>query len=290
MEREQQLLRQEVERMHKFAKQIADCLKAKAEGKGIDNIEGSDLEELKIWSEIIKNIVCYDKDYKIIEEMDEEKEKDKEDEKYFIKMLKEEYGMEDEEEARRYYRGQPRSRTSGRFMSRGDGRRSNVGGRRGYEEHPMYFPEVYNPMEYMRDMDRDGMGRMYYSDGVQTSGVNTGSRSTSGQSGNYGGENTGNTSGGNVRGYSDGYNDGMKDGESRGRSQSESQYDRNRRGYQEAKEMHKDNSAEGKQAKMRELEKYMKSISEDLTEAIEGASPEEKSMLKSKLQTLAAKV
>ena len=82
----------------------------------------------------------------------------------------------------------------------------------------------------------------------------------------------------------------MKDGESRGRSQSESQYDRNRRGYQEAKEMHKDNSAEGKQAKMRELEKYMKSISEDLTEAIEGASPEEKSMLKSKLQTLAAKV
>lgn len=41
---------------------------------------------------------------------------------------------------------------------------------------------------------------------------------------------------------------------------------------------------------MKELEKYMKSLSEDLTEAIEGASNEEKTMLKSKLQTLVQKI
>ena len=58
--------------MHKFAKQIAECLKSKVEGKGIDNLNLSEVEELKAWSEIIKNIVCYDKDYRIIEAMDKE--------------------------------------------------------------------------------------------------------------------------------------------------------------------------------------------------------------------------
>lgn len=45
--------------MHKFAKQIAECLKSKVEGKGIDNLNLAEVEELKAWSEIIKNIVCY---------------------------------------------------------------------------------------------------------------------------------------------------------------------------------------------------------------------------------------
>lgn len=63
-----------------------------------------------------------------------------------------------------------------------------------------------------------------------------------------------------------------------------------RRSYMEAKEMHSDNTPESKQAKMRELEKYMRSLSDDLTEAIDGASNEEKTMLKSKLATLAQKI
>ena len=41
---------------------------------------------------------------------------------------------------------------------------------------------------------------------------------------------------------------------------------------------------------MRELEKYMQELSGDITEMIGDASPEEKNMLKSKLQTLATKV
>lgn len=42
--------------MHKFAKQIAECLKSKVEGKGIDNLNLSEVEELKAWSEIIKTL------------------------------------------------------------------------------------------------------------------------------------------------------------------------------------------------------------------------------------------
>lgn len=283
--------------MHKFAKQIADCLKAKVEGMGIDNINGADLEELKAWSEIIKNIVCYDKDYKIIEEMDKAKEEDEKDEKHFLKMLKEEYGME-EEDARRFYRGQPRSRTSGRFMSRGDGRR------RGYEEPPYlhmpydyrYGMDGYEPIEAerMRDLDRRSMNKMYYTEGGSYGGNSGGS---SGQSGNMGGSGmSGGNSGGNVRGYSDGYNDGYREGERSGKSSGgrrdgrEGRSGQSRRSYMETKESHSDNTPESKQAKMRELEKYMRELSDDITEMIDGASNEEKTMLRSKVQTLAQKI
>ena len=57
--------------MHKFAKQIMECVKTKVEAMGIDNIEGQHLEELEKWTEIAKNIVCYDKDYNIVEAMKE---------------------------------------------------------------------------------------------------------------------------------------------------------------------------------------------------------------------------
>ena len=45
--------------MHKLAEKIADCLKAKVEGKGIDNIEGQDLVEFELWSKVIKNLVPF---------------------------------------------------------------------------------------------------------------------------------------------------------------------------------------------------------------------------------------
>lgn len=57
-----------------------------------------------------------------------------------------------------------------------------------------------------------------------------------------------------------------------------------RKGYMEAKEQGKD-----KQHKMHELEEYMKDLSEDVTEMIADASPEEKAMLKSKLNMLMQK-
>lgn len=70
----------------------------------------------------------------------------------------------------------------------------------------------------------------------------------------------------------------------------ESNYDRARRGYEEAKSMHMANTPEDKQAKIRELEKYMNELSSDITSMIAGATPEEKTMLKTKMQNLSQKI
>ena len=58
----------------------------------------------------------------------------------------------------------------------------------------------------------------------------------------------------------------------------------------EKKELHKSNTAEDKQAKLKELEAYMADLSSDITEMINGATTEEKNMLKTKIQTLAQKI
>lgn len=66
----------------------------------------------------------------------------------------------------------------------------------------------------------------------------------------------------------------------------EGQSGMSRRTYMESKELHKSNSQEDKQAKMRSLEMYMKDLAQDITGMIAGATPEEKSLLKTKMQTL----
>jgi hypothetical protein len=131
--------------------------------------------------------------------------------------------------------------------------------RRGYEAPMM----MHDDREYMRDMDRMD-GRMYYTSGGSSMGG-----STSGNSSMNSGQ----------MGYSDG-----------GHGNSESRYDRARRGYEEAKSMHKDNSSEGKQMKMKSLEDYMKELSSDVSSMITDMTPEEKSLMRTKLQTLAQKV
>ena len=78
----------------------------------------------------------------------------------------------------------------------------------------------------------------------------------------------------------------MKDG----RKSGESRYDRAKRGYDEKKEMHKGNTPEDKQAKMRELEKYTKELAEDVTEMISDATPEERTLLRQKMQMMIQKI
>ena len=156
-----------------------------------------------------------------------------------------------DEHSRKGYRGQPRD-SKGRYVSR-----------RGYESRMM--PEMdWDDMEYMRDMDRD-YGKMYYTDGMNGS--------------SRGGSSSGMSNGSN-RGYSQGGNRDSREGRS-GQS---------RRSYMESKEMHKDNSPESKQHKMKELETYMKDLSEDVTEMIGDMSQEEKTMLKNKMQVLMQKI
>ena len=214
--------------MHKFAKQIMECVKTKVEAMGIDNIEGQNLEELEKWTEIAKNIVCYDKDYNIVEAM---KEAENEDNMRAIEMY------EDYPERRFYdhYRY-----ADGRFAPKGRGTYQ-----RGYSE-PYYHmtPEMY------RDMDKYTRDRMYFTE----TGI-------------------------------DGRGTGMHD-----TKMSESNYDRAKRNYTETKEMHRANTPQDKEAKMRELEKYMKELSADITDSMSGMSQEEINMAKSKLTTLVSKM
>ena len=213
--------------MHKFAKQIMECVKTKVEAMGIDNIEGQHLEELEKWTEIAKNIVCYDKDYNIVEAMKEAENE------YNMRAIE----MYEDYPERRYYDNY-RYKTSGRFAPKGKG---SYMPRRGYDEPPYYHmtPEMYREHEpkYYRDMDKESRNVMYYTEPVRM----------------------------------------------------DSRYENAKRGYEESKAMHNGNTPEDKQAKMKDLEAYMKEISEDVTKLISDATPEEKSIVKTKMQTLMQK-
>lgn len=238
--------------------------------KGLDKVNTHEMYEAvdiyKDLSEVKKNIVetCYKK--QIMEAMEEYGED------------KEEY--EDDYDEVRFYNGQPRSRTSGRYMRRGDGRR-----RRSYEEPRYHMPlEVYYAYspEYLRDMDRN-RNIMYYPNANNDimRGSSAGGKMNYSDSYNEG----------NRRGYDDGYNRGYEEGSrTNGRRDArEGRSGQRRRTYMEAKETH-GNTPEGKQAKMRELENYMNELSSDITGMIAGSSEEEKSMLKSKMQNLMNKI
>ena len=70
----------------------------------------------------------------------------------------------------------------------------------------------------------------------------------------------------------------------------ESGYDRAKRMYTETKEMHKGNTAEDKEQKMKSLDSYMKELSTDITSMIGDMSQEERNLLRTKLSTLVSKV
>lgn len=70
----------------------------------------------------------------------------------------------------------------------------------------------------------------------------------------------------------------------------ESGYDRAKRTYIETKEMHRGNTPEDKKAKMQELERYAKSLTEDVVEMVSDMSDEEKNLLRTKMQILMQKI
>lgn len=124
------------------------------------------------------------------------------------------------------------------------------------EEQEKYYP--YPKMYYdpYRDMDRMN-GRMYYN----------GSSNPSTSS--------------NTRGYDE--KEYMMPIDLRDHREGRSPM--SRKGYMEGKEMH-----HGKEKQMKELEKYMMELTQDITEMIQGTSPEEKQLLQKKIATLAEKV
>lgn len=133
------------------------------------------------------------------------------------------------------------------------------GGRRYMRDYrDTYYPDMYYGGS--RDIDRD-MGRMYY----------TNTLSANGNSGNMN-MGSGSLNNGNMRTYN------------------ESRYDRARRNYTETRDMHRDNSTESKEMKMRELEKYMQELSTDITELVGDMSQEEKNLLRNKINVLSTKI
>ena len=125
------------------------------------------------------------------------------------------------------------------------------GGMRGYIPYMDYRPEIY------RDMDYD---RMYYTE--------SGMAQT--PSGRYSGSASQRTKmEAPVRIYD------SREGRS----------GMTRRNYMEGKEMHHNQDAQ-----MQELKKYMQELSEDITEMIQDASPDEKLLLKQKLTSLIQKL
>ena len=71
---------------------------------------------------------------------------------------------------------------------------------------------------------------------------------------------------------------------------SESGYDRAKRNYTETKEIHKNNTPEDKEYKMKSLDSYTKELASDITGMVADMSAEEKNLLRTKLSTLVSKI
>lgn len=273
-----------LENMHSMIEKLTECTKSAIENDQsyIGKYPISDVVDM------IKDLSEAEYYGKISKAMDKADKEQEEEDKYMLQRMKEEYG---EDEGQRYYNEYRYA--SGRFAPKGRGTR------RRYTE-PRYHmpPEVYGmyPEEYYRDIDRMD-GRMYYNGGDSSSNRGQSSSSPGGSRNYSDGYNDG-----NRRGYDDGYSKGDNDGYTRGyeegrrsnigntRDYREGRSGRSRRNYMETKENKPDNSPETKQAKMRELEKYMNELSSDVTEMISDASQEERNLLKNKLQNLQSKI
>ena len=141
-----------------------------------------------------------------------------------------------------------------------------------HAQNTMFYPV------YLRDMDRD-YGRMYY-DGNYTMGDagarNTGSTSSPSGTRNY--RDSMMPSRLHQQPYYEYPMEFLRD-EREGRSPI------SRKNYMEAKEKSQDSAIH-----MKELEKYMQELTQDMTDMIQKASPEEKQLLQQKIQMLATKI
>ena len=156
-------------------------------------------------------------------------------------------------------------------MEEGDKEKKNHEGLGNPYQQPqntMFYPV------YLRDMDRNS-GRMYY-DGISYA---QGDRTSSGeQRGNSGGL-------GGSRNFQDTMMPYYEYPMELMRDQREGRSPISRKNYMEAKEKSHDPSTH-----MKELEKYLQELSQDIIEMIQKATPEEKQLLQQKISLLATKI
>lgn len=148
-------------------------------------------------------------------------------------------------------------------MKKSDHHQEKNGDSRMYYRDPM----MYDDQDYMYARRRRADGTFYADSG------NSSSSSSGSGSGNYNGSAGGNSNYSGGRSYSG------------GRDEREGRSYNSRKMYMEAKDMKRD-----KATQLRELEKYMQELSQDITEMIADASPEEKQYLEKKITALASKI
>ena len=143
------------------------------------------------------------------------------------------------------------------------------------ENNNYYYTEhYYNPQ---RDMDR-GYGRMYYSSPSSNAGSGTSASTSGSNSGSSSGSSQ--SMGQNSSSY---YTE--RDYPVYIRDEREGRSPMKRKMYMESKMKGLDSSKS-----MKELENYMQELTSDMMEMLDKASPEEKSMIQKKINTLAAKI
>ena len=150
--------------MHKIAMEMGKWAMEQAKAHGFDNITSQQWDDLKDCMEIVKCAVCADKDYRIVEAMDEAEQ----EEKFYGRMG---------------YRG--RDSRTGRFVHR-----SGRGRSAGYTPYLHMMEDGMDDYDMYDEMPYPMTGyRMGYTDGNR--GGNMGNSSSSGSSsGNYGGGNS----------------------------------------------------------------------------------------------------
>lgn len=149
--------------MHKIAMEMGKWAMEQAKARGFDNLSSQDWDDLKDCMEIVKCAVCADKDYRIVEAMDEAEQ----EEKFYGRMG---------------YRGRA---ANGRFVHR-----SGRGRSAGYTPYLHMMEDGMDEYDMYDDIPYPMTGyRMGYTDGNR--GGNMGNSSSSGSySGNYGGGNS----------------------------------------------------------------------------------------------------
>lgn len=226
------------------------CMIESATGSGNVNLDDAG----KI-IDIVKDLACAEKDALIAREMRKAHEEEEAEEKYMKMKMKEEHADEYKRYMDEYGEdGERRFYDNYRYKSSGrfapKGRGTYVG-RRGYEEPPYYH---MNPDDY-KAHDAE-----WYRDMDRKAGKLY---------------------------YTEPVRmDGMREMHDRKDGKSWEK----RRGYMETKELHKDGSPESKQHRMKDLEMYAKDLTEDVVDMIADASPEERALLKQKMQVLIQKI
>ena len=132
-------------------------------------------------------------------------------------------------------------------------------------EEMMYYTPMYRETRDHNGGQGHDMSRMYYNDsnGSSSGGYGSGRSNSNGSNSQY-----------SEKEFPGAFQD-MREGRS----------PRSRRMYMEAKETRQD-----KATQMKELEHYMQELAQDVTEMIEGSSPEERQYLSKKISALATKL